>query len=123
MAETKTLPVSSSLLSDEVRAILHLSSRRSLGITSPVHDWYWSDNFAKLHSKSAGDLGAFVLSWSKSEEFLVISSCNNVFYPSQATFDSTVLLKLVIVINCFSDRLYYCFLKKRISKKNTIHSR
>ena len=38
MAATKTLPVSSILLRDEVRAILHLSLRRSLGITSPLQD-------------------------------------------------------------------------------------
>ena len=43
MPKIKTLLSSSILLRDEVRAILHLSSSRTLGITSLVDDLYYQN--------------------------------------------------------------------------------
>ena len=102
MAETNTLPVSSIFLRDEIRAMLNSSARWSLGMISAVQDWYWSDIFAKLHSKSTCECGAICTFLVRTKKNSVIYLCN-VFYPSQAKFDSTVLLNLVIVTNLVLD--------------------
>ena len=90
--KSKTLPLSSILLRDEVRAILHLSSRRSPGITRPVQHSHWLQNLTNYILKVLATEALFVLSLSRSKENLVISS-GNVFYPSQAKFDSTLRKK------------------------------
>ena len=87
LAETKTLLSSSNVLRDEVGAMLHLSTNRSLGLTSTVQDSNWSEYLAKRHNKNARDWGwictFFVNTNWHSDNF----SCKVAFCLVQVAFD------------------------------------